>query len=274
MQPQNTSNKTEHKTELSAAHHDSYGEEIDRPVVVRASEYPDGFRSGSHWHARAQLVYACAGVVKVTAKQGAWVVPQHRGVWIPALTEHQIESAGAFSMRSLYVRDDSSLGLSADCGVVGVSPLLRELILAAAEAPQLYDVDGRDGQVMDLILNEVRSLPMVPLHLPEPTDSRLRQITAALRQDPADTRTLESWGRLAGASPRTLARLFLAETGMTFRQWQQQARLLDGLMRLAQGEPVTSVALEVGYENPSAFIAMFRRALGVTPGRYFSTEIS
>ncbi len=176
-------------------------------------------------------------------------------------------------MRSLYVRQDPALGLPADCGVVGVSPLLRELILAAAEAPQLYDVSGRDGQVMDLILNEIRSLPVEPLHLPEPTDSRLRQITAALRENPADTRTLEAWGRIAGASPRTLARLFPAETGMTFRHWQQQARLLAGLMRLAGGESVTSVALEVGYENPSAFISMFRRTLGVTPGRYFASEI-
>ncbi len=268
MSPDNTSNETEHRS----AHHDSYGEEIDRVVVVRASEYPGGFRSDDHWHGRAQLVYACDGVVKVTARQGSWVVPQHRGVWIPARTVHRIDSAGAFSMRSLYVRDDSGVELPVECGVVGVSPLLRELILAAVDAPHLYDLAGRDGRVMDLILNEIRSLPSVPLHLPEPTDSRLRQITAAIQENPADTRTLEAWGRYAGASPRTLARLFSAETGMTFRYWQQQARLLEGLIRLAEGEPVTSVALEVGYENPSAFISMFRRALGVTPGRYFSSD--
>lgn len=218
------------------------------------------------------MVYACAGVVKVTAELGSWVVPQHRGVWIPARTEHQIASVGPFSMRSIYVREDSVSGLPSECGVVGVSPLLRELILTAAEAPHLYDPSGRDGRVMELILNEITTLPVEPLHLPEPTDSRLRQITAALRENPADNRTLEAWGRLAGASARTLARLFPAETGMTFRHWQQQARLLDGLMRLAEGEPVTSVALEVGYENPSAFISMFRRTLGVTPGRYFSSE--
>jgi AraC-like DNA-binding protein len=253
--------------------HDSFGEGIERPVVVRASEYPAGFTSERHWHGRAQLVYACAGVVKVTTQQGAWVVPQHRGVWIPAMTEHQIESTGPFSMRSLYVLEGAVSGLAAECGVVGVSPLLRELILAAAEAPQLYNISGRDGKIMNLILEEVRSLPVEPLHLPEPTDSRLRQITSAIRENPADTRTLEAWGRHAGASPRTLARLFPAETGMTFRNWQRQARLLAGLMRLAEGEPVTSVALEVGYENPSAFVSMFRRNLGVTPGRYFSSQI-
>lgn len=242
-------------------------------MVVRVSEYPSGYSSANHWHGRAQLVYACAGVVKVTTQQGVWVVPQHRGVWIPARMEHQIESAGPFSMRSLYVREDSVAGLPAECGVVGISPLLRELILAAADASQAYNLAGRDGRVMELILDEIRSLPVVPLHLPEPTDSRLRQITAAIRENPADTRTLEAWGRQAGASPRTLARLFPAETGMTFRHWQRQARLLAGLMRLAGGEPVTSVALEVGYENPSAFISMFRRALGVTPGRYFSSDL-
>jgi len=243
-------------------------------LVVRSSEYPPGYKSLSHWHGRAQLVYAGAGVVKVTTEMGAWVVPQQRGVWIPARTGHQIESAGPFSMRSLYVREDSVEGMPTACGVVGVSPLLRELILSAAEAPQFYDYNGRDGRIMNLILDEVRSLPVVPLNLPEPTDSRLRQITAAIRKNPADTRTLEAWGRHSGASPRTLARLFPAETGMTFRHWQRQARLLEGLMRLAEGEPVTTVALAVGYENPSAFIAMFRRTLGVTPGRYFSAGLS
>ncbi len=267
MRTENTSNRTK-----SPAHqHDSYGENIDRTVVVRASEYPSGYSSEIHWHGRGQLVYACAGVVKVTTEQGVWIVPQHRGVWIPAQTENRIESAGPFSMRSIYVRNDSPGHLPTTCGVVGVSPLLRELILAAADAPQLYDVSGRDGQVMDLILMEIQTLPIMPLHLPQPTDSRLRQITAAIRANPADTRTLKQWGQYAGASPRTLARLFPAETGMTFRHWQQQAWLLDGLMRLAEGEPVTSVAMEVGYENPSAFISMFRRTLGVTPGRYFSS---
>ena len=102
--------------------HDSYGEDIDRMVVVRASEYPSGYMSNSHWHRRGQLVYACAGVVKVTAKQGVWVVPQHRGVWIPARVEHQIESAGPFSMRSVYARDESAAELPISCRVVGVTP--------------------------------------------------------------------------------------------------------------------------------------------------------
>ena len=110
------------------------------------------------------------------------------------------------------------------------------------------------------------------MYLPEPTDPRLVQISTAIRESPADNRSLDAWGRMAGASSRTLARLFLAETGLTFRQWQQQARLLESLVRLADGQAVTTVAMEVGYDSTSAFIAMFRRVLGTTPKKYFTLE--
>jgi AraC-like DNA-binding protein len=125
---------------------------------------------------------------------------------------------------------------------------------------------------MLLILDEIRELPVAPLHLPEPTDRRLRRITTVLKTAPADNRTLDLWARTAGASSRTLARLFVAETGMTFRQWRRQARLLTGLVHLAAGQSVTEVALHVGYESPSAFIAMFKHALGSTPSQYFATS--
>lgn len=122
---------------------------------------------------------------------------------------------------------------------------------------------------MLLILDELQALPIAPLHLPEPSDQRLRRITTALQQNPADDRTLEAWGQVVGASSRTLARLFRRETGMNYQQWQRQVRLLTGLIRLAEGQSVTTVAMDVGYESPSAFIAMFRRALGTAPNQYF-----
>ncbi len=110
------------------------------------------------------------------------------------------------------------------------------------------------------------------MHLPEPEDPRLKRIAAALGADPGDPRTLAAWGKEVGASVRTLSRRFLAETGMTFRQWQRQARLHAALVRLAQREPVTRVALDLGYDSPSAFIHAFRRALGTTPGQYFERD--
>lgn len=246
--------------------------DIDRPVVVHAQNYPAGWRTDAHWHARSQLVYASAGIMTVETEQGLWVVPPQRAVWIPSGVRHVVTAAGPLTMRSVYMAPDAVPWLPSACCVVNVTPLLRELIARAAELPQHYALGGQDERIMLLILDEIRALSIAPLYLPEPSDQRLRHITTALKRQPDDSRTLEAWGRAVGASSRTLARLFRRDTGMSFQQWQRQVRLLSGLIHLAAGQPVTTVAMAVGYDSPSAFIAMFKRALGTTPSQYFCRD--
>ena len=254
---------------LDISNLDDYGTDIDRPVVIRVEEYPAGYTTYRHWHRWNQLAYATSGVITVTTAQNIWVVPPQRAVWIPARIEHDIRTANSVSMRNTYISQREVPWLPPNCCIVSVTPLLRELIFRASNFRQRYELNGHQERIMTLVLDELKESPLMPLHLPEPNDSRLRIITTLIRQDPADRRTLEEWGRKVGASSRTLSRLFLAETGMTFRHWQRQARLLEGMIRLAERQSVTEVALEIGYETPSAFIAMFRRALGATPGQYF-----
>jgi AraC-like DNA-binding protein/quercetin dioxygenase-like cupin family protein len=232
-------------------------------------DYPRGHSTGWHWHERGQLVYARAGVMTVTTRAGTFVVPPQRAVWMPPGVEHEVRCATPLSMRTLYIAPSRRGALPSGCCVINVSPLLRELILAAVEAP---GGARRARLIADLLLAEMSTAASAPLHLPEPEDPRLRRVTAALRADPGDRRTLAEIAREAGASSRTLARLFLAETGMTFGQWQRQLRLLAALVRLAQREPVTTIALDLGYDSPSAFIHAFRRALGTTPRRYFEPD--
>ena len=243
-----------------------------RPVVTLANDYPAGYEIAPHRHARAQLVYAAQGVMTVTVAAGSWVVPPQRAVWMPAGTEHAVRVDRAISMRSLFIRPDAAPRLPQACRVVNVSPLLRALILRAMSIPPLYDEAGPDGRILRVILDELRALPSAPLHLPRARDRRLARVTEALRADPADARSLDAWARGAGASPRTLARLFAKETGLTFRAWRQRARLLHALVELAARKPVTSVAFEAGYDSPSAFIAAFKREFGTTPARYFRDQ--
>jgi AraC-like DNA-binding protein/quercetin dioxygenase-like cupin family protein len=241
-------------------------------IGALARDFPKGHHIARHRHAWHQLVYARAGVMTVSTARGAWVVPPQRAVWMPAATDHEIHCATAVSMRTLYVapvletRRGAATPLPAACCVVHVSPLLRELIVAGVEAP---GPAPRRTRLAALILLELAEAAVAPLHLPEPSDPRVRRITLALRAEPGDPRTLAAWGKEVGASSRTLSRRFLAETGMTFRQWQRQARLLAALVRLAQRDPVTSIALDLGYDSPSAFIHAFRRTLGKTPRAYF-----
>ncbi len=242
---------------------------IDRPAVAVGYDFPSGEVLPRHTHSRDQLVYASAGVMTVTTVHGAWVVPPQRAVWVPAGVEHQIRMIGAVAMRTVYLRPGALPDAPRQCRVVTVSPLLRELILRAVEIEQPYREGGPEERLIAVLLDEIRATPETPLHLPVPQDERLRRITDALQTDPADSRPLAAWASEAAASARTLARLFQRETGMSFARWRQQLRLVRALEALAQGRSVTETALDLGYESPSAFIAMFRRAFGKTPARYF-----
>lgn len=245
-------------------------QDLPRPVGAMAKDFADGFFIPPHAHERSQIIYASAGVMRVRTPQGAWVVPPHRAVWVPAGIVHDVRMAGAVAMRTLYIAPDAVRTLPGECCVVGVTPLLRELILRATALPLLYDEAGAEGRLMRLILDELRALPVLPLNLPMPADPRLARICKAILGAPGDPRTLGEWGKEIGASSRTLARGFVSETGMTFGRWRQQARLLEALTRLGQAQSVTTIALDLGYDSPSAFTSMFRRALGRTPSAYFA----
>jgi AraC-like DNA-binding protein len=150
--------------------------------------------------------------------------------------------------------------------------LLRELISEAMEVRQPHDPDSRDGRLMRLILDELRALPVLPLHLQMPSDSRLLRICEQLQQHPGDSSTMADWARRLPMDVKTIQRLFVKETGMTFGQWRQQARLLRALELLATGEKVIDVALALGYESPSAFATMFRRQFDRSPSQFFAGD--
>ena len=243
---------------------------VPRPIVAMAKEYPAGHIIPFHQHNRSQLLYASSGVMTVKTDSGIWVVPPLRAVWIPAHTRHQIIVSGHLSMRTLYIDPSFFPGPSEVCCVIAVSPLLKELILYAASLPQLYPLKGSEERIMMVILDQIHNMSITPLELPIPEDDRLKKIYKRLSVMPGDNRTLEDWGKLVGATGRTLARRFRLETGMSFRQFRQQIRILEALRRLGMNEPVTTVAIELGYDSPSAFISMFKKALGKTPGQYFA----
>lgn len=243
-------------------------EDQRQPVVTVSYDSPGEQHFPMHRHFRAQLVFASEGVMRVTTGVGTWVVPPQQAVWVPAAVDHEVHSSGPLSMRSLYVHPDAGDGLPGECCVMAVAPFLRELIVRVAELAGREDLRSSYDRLVGVVLDELRDLKAAPLHLPLPRDPRLKAVTDSLLATPGDNRDLGDWGRRAGASGRTLARLFRRETGMTFAGWRRRLRLLAAVSRLGAGESVTAVAYDLGYHSPSAFVAMFRRALGTSPGRY------
>jgi AraC-like DNA-binding protein len=229
----------------------------------------DGHMIPEHYHPEDQLVFASRGVMTVSTQQGIWVVPPLRAVWIPARTPHSVAMSGAVSMRTLYFLPRLVRNLPGKCSVLNVSPLLKELILHACRFPKLNRKTPAHSRIMGIILDQLEAAHSVPLQLPHPSDPRAMGVARALLADPADRRTLETLAKDCGASKRTIERLFLAETKMSFGKWRQQLRLLYAMQKLASGEKVTGAALDAGYNSTSAFISMFRKQLGTTPTRYF-----
>jgi AraC-like DNA-binding protein len=244
-------------------------------VVIRtyASGHSAPYTIPPHTHDWSQLIYASAGVITVHTDRGSWVVPPERGVWVPPGVTHSIEMSGTVAIRSLYFAPGfARRRLPGTCSVVNISPLMRELILHSTSIGALDRAVPAHARLIAVMLDQIRTLAEVPLQLSMPREPRAARAAEILRADPGRAGSLDHIAREAGASKRTLERGFRAETGMGFGRWRQQLRLLHSLRLLAEGQPVTSAAVEAGYQSTSAFISMFKRALGSTPFRYRTTR--
>ncbi len=252
------------------------GRDLKDGILVRsfAVRHPSGHVIAPHTHDWHQLIYASEGVMWVHTAQGDWVVPPNRAVWVPAGVEHGIEMAGTVLVQTLYFAAGITGAVPRRCCAVNVSPLLRELIRHTITLGTLDRHVPARAHLIGFLVDQVSALPAIPLQLPLPSDERAQRAAAWLRAHPDDPGLIKQVAKRVAASPRTLERLFQKETGMTFGKWRQQLRLLHALRLLAAGRPVTAVALEVGYDSASAFIAMFRRTLGTTPRRYFAPASS
>lgn len=241
-------------------------------MVAVGNDYPPSYELDWHTHARGQLLYASAGVVVVSTPQGAWIAPPERAVWTPARIPHAVRMVGAVSTRSMMFDAQASAAFGETCKVLGVSPLLRNLLIVAADIPPEYQLGGRDALVMDLLLAEAAQAPLIPLAVPFPATPTLAARCHAFLERPTPHDTIDGWSADLGMDRRAFTRAFRRETGMSFGAWRQQACLLVALPRLTAGERVTTVALDLGYDSPAAFSTMFRRLLGVSPNQYRAGE--
>jgi AraC-like DNA-binding protein len=242
---------------------------IDRPVALLEDEYPKGFVDDWHNHSRDQLIYASKGVISISTANVTYVIPPQRALWIPARTNHKAMCKSNVSLRTLYVDSHIRRDFPKQCKVISVSELLRALILQTVNIPSMYELDSRNGHIMQLILDEIEFMPHDPLHIAMPTDKRIDKVCQIFLADPSDNRDIDEWANQANMSRRTFTRQFRQEMDLSFSEWRQQVRMLEAISRIAAGAPITSVSLDVGYSSPSAFTSTFHKAFGVPPSKYF-----
>jgi len=236
------------------------------PVRGLAVTYRDGSRLDRHTHPWAQLVFAASGTMRVATPDAAWLAPPTRAIWVPGGTPHEIEMRGTVAMRTLYLAtDDPRLVV---CRAIEVVPLLRELILHVVRLGMLDVDDLGHARIEGLLLDLLAEAQTVPFQLPLPADPRARALADRILAEPGAEASLAELAGHVGASLRTLQRLFLAGTGLSLEAWRGRARMQQAVVSLSTGAPVTEAALDAGYQSPSAFIAAFKKAFGVTPAKW------
>lgn len=239
-------------------------------VALGATSVAKDWENARHQHRKAQLIYSVRGILNCEIEDGVWIVPPQCAIWIPGDLPHSARGAGETECYCLFVEPDAAPDLPRTCCTLAVSPLLRELLMKVAGIPEMYALGGREDRLIAVLLDELAAAPVEDLHLPMPRDPRLRRLVEAMLADPTDKTSKADWANRIGMSERSMSRLLLQEIGMSFGRWRRQLHVILALQRLTKGESVQKVSLELGYENASGFVTMFRKAVGKPPARYLS----
>jgi AraC-like DNA-binding protein len=223
-----------------------------------------------HRHGKGQLLLLLRGVFTSEVEGALWIAPPQSAIWVPGGVLHRVSAAGTIECYIAYFDASLASRLPSKCCTISTTPLLRELVIRSARFPMLYPEGGMETRLFTLLVDEVSLAPTGNLYLPMPTDHRLRKIAETLIEAPADRGTVQTWARRVGLSERTLARLLVQETGMSFGRWRQQLQIMLAVKWLSTGASVQQVADGLGYESAGNFVTMFRKALGTSPGRYMA----
>lgn len=273
---------TARRTSLPPLDPGRFAPSADRPVRAKARPLARQADIQPHHHAWAQLVFSLEGTLRVSTLRPdgsgtSYLVPPAQAVWIPPGRTHSVTAVERVELRTVYLAAPQATQLPdwPEGRVMAVSPLLRELVQALAllseQSTLSAEALAREQALAWLVRDELPRARPVPLGLALPGERRLRRLCEQMLAQPGRHADLEGWAAEVAASPRTLARLFREHLGTTFGQWRQQLLLAQALTLAARGRPVHLIATELGYRSPSAFGAMVKRAVGVSPGQFLAS---
>ncbi|WP_428642843.1 AraC family transcriptional regulator [Roseibium sp.] len=243
---------------------------VAAPIIGYARTQLRGRNNGWHAHDAAQLFHVVKGSIAIDTELGTYFVPPERAVWLPPRVGHKTRYLTDTEIRYIYVQYAHTKDLPQTPQVMQVTTLLRALILEFMSYPRAETEDGPAARIAAVILDQLKMLPAAPLQLPMPQDIRLRELCDGVVRCPAHIPSLTEAAERCATSVRSFERRIKAETGLSYRTWCRQVKLFRALELLASGRSVSDVSHKLGYEGPSAFVSTFRKAFGVTPGRYFA----
>lgn len=242
---------------------------LDPAVAFHIEVVDDEQFISRHQHRKGQLILSLHGAITCEVENALWMVPPHYAVWVPGELLHSNRATPRARLCFLFIEPDA-VALPAYCCTLKISPLVRELILTLAERSSERRQDAATARLIQVLFDELPRSPQQQLQLPVSAHPKIRQMVETMATEPAQWQTLSQWAQVFAMSERNLARLVVRETGLSFRRWRHQLQLILALRMLIAGQSVQQTAQTLGYDSTTAFITMFKKGLGQTPGRYLA----
>ncbi|MFT5451005.1 MAG: AraC-like DNA-binding protein/quercetin dioxygenase-like cupin family protein [Enterobacterales bacterium] len=243
-------------------------EHLPTAVFMKGKELPPFSRVVEHTHDWDQLVYALEGVLEVRSNEGNYIIPTQQAVWIPANSQHSISTINGAQLRSVHLEKSLVKNFGQHIRVLKVNSLVREIINKASSFEFNADMDEQQQRLLQVLADQINLLDIVALGLPLSTDPLILPILNWQQADPSSSKSLDEWSKELGASSKTISRRFNTKLGMSYSHWRERLKLHNAIHWLNEKRPVTQIALDLGYESLPAFIHMFKRNMGVTPGKF------
>lgn len=251
---------------------DGYDPDSDHEAAVafRIQVVADEQYIPHHHHRKGQLILALRGALTCEVENAMWMVPPQYAVWVPGQISHSNRATPQAQICFLFI-EPGAAPMPERCCTLKISPLVRELILAMAQRGRVGADKPEMTRLVQVLFDELPRQPQGHLQLPVSGHPKIRQMAEMIASDPARWQTLAQWAAAFAMSERNLARLVVRETGLSFRRWRHQLQLILALQMLIRGQSVQQTAQSLGYDSTTAFITMFKKGLGQTPGRYLAS---
>ena len=244
---------------------------LKKPITVVNRYIAKQSIVAKHSHNWGQFVYSKKGVIVVKTCTDKYIIQPEQGMWLISNTLHEVMALSDVTLTSLYINNEISQQLSVACKILEVNEFLKCLMKEASTIPSNYYWQSSDGRLLRLIVDRLSLASEVRLNLPYPKDGRLTKLLGKMQESPSDRKSLNEWGKIIGASSRTISRLFKQETGLNYSEWRARFLIQTAISRLVLGDSITSISLFLGYDSTAAFTYMFKEKTGVTPKKYLAT---
>lgn len=221
----------------------------------------------------SRLAFPASGLLLVTGSDGNWIVSPSRAVWLVPEGRHEIRAIGNVRLKSFGFEPDSTGDLPKESFEMHVNDLFRHVMRSLVRYANNSEFSQKTVLLIELMLEKIINQVPAPVKLPLPKDPRLVEICTNIQLNPDDMTSLRDYASRLDCTERTLHRLFLRETGISFTTWRHQAKLRVALEWLAQGRPIVDIAMDLGYQNQGAFSTMFRKYFGMAPSQYVAPDV-